>query len=102
MAETTMPDASHPPAMASADSTPPGGTIRSVRDLAWIVRRMVASNPRAAAGWFALTVGLGIEAPILLWATKGVADNLQERFEGGDGAALWWFAAAWILVSTLR
>ncbi len=103
MTETSTDDASHHlnTAMAVADISPRGGTVRSIRDLWWLVARVVRSSPTEAAGWIALFVILGFELPIALWATKGVADSLQERLDGGAGAGLWWYALVWVGINGL-
>ena len=88
------------PAAAAASAARPGGFWPAVRDLAWLVRRVARASPRAAAGWAALSLGLGFVTPVELWATKGVADNLQIHLDGGDGSAMWRFAALFLLAST--
>lgn len=75
---------------------PSGGIVSKVGNLVWLLRQVVDAAPRSARLWIAMTLTGGLITPVQLWATKGVADNLQERLGGGPGPAMWWFAALWV------
>ncbi len=70
--------------------------IIAITNLWWLFRLVAAAAPRSVRRWLLLVLVGGIAVPVQLWATKGVADNLQERLTGGAGEAMWWFAALWV------
>ncbi len=74
------------------------GLSGQIGDLIWLSRKVVATDSRSVRLWAAMTLAIGLLTPVQLWATKGVADNLQERLDGGPGAAMWPFAALWLAV----
>jgi ABC-type multidrug transport system fused ATPase/permease subunit len=63
---------------------------------------MYRGSPRAYVTIIIQSVFIGLVTPLTIWASAGVANNLQDQLGGGNGHLLWWFAGAFIAINLIR
>jgi len=86
-------------ALAMASAAEQRGPINTLGNLWWFMREVARADRRSAALMVFLSLVNGLLVPLTLWASAGVADDLQSRLDGRTERTLWWFAAAWVLVT---